>query len=166
MSQPFGFSIVFASIKYHFATQRWFWHIIIEDDIENSSALWKVVFSTREQAFKQKRPCGYHRGNEAVNQRRAIPVLAHTHQQQADVGHEQNGAEQRDHFGLACEVLHRHRVEHQDEEGKAFQIAGGGLLHIRNDVINGSTFLVDDESILPSSLKPSSQRPEVLPSIP
>ena len=69
-----------------------------------------------------------------MNQRRARPVLAHAHQQQADVGHEQtavNGAEQRDHFGLARDVLERHRVEHQDEEGKAFQIADKGhqVLH-------------------------------------
>ena len=69
-----------------------------------------------------------------MDQRRTRPVLAHAHQQQTHVGHEQpavDGAEQRDHLGLARDVLERHRIEHEDEEGKAFQIADKGhpVLH-------------------------------------
>ena len=97
--------------------------------------LFQFIFSTREHPFEQKRASRNNRSDETVNQCSTVPMLTHAHEQQANVGDEQAAverAEQRDHFGLTSDVLQRHGIEHQDEEGKAFQIADEGhpMLHV------------------------------------
>ena len=108
--------------------------IFIVHKLPKESVILQVVFSTREHPFEQKGACWNDGCDEAVNQRRAVPVLAHAEQQQTDVGDEEptvNGAEQRNHLRFASDVLQRHGIEHENEEGKTLQIPDKGhpVLH-------------------------------------
>ncbi len=108
--------------------------IFIVHKLPKESVILQVVFSTREHPFEQKRASRNDRGDEAVNERCTGPVLAHAQQQQTDVSDEQaamDGAEKRNHLRFATDVLQRHGIEHENEEGKTLQIPDKGhpVLH-------------------------------------
>ena len=103
--------------------------IFIVHKLPKESVILHVVFSTREHPFEQKRACWNDGCDEAVNQCRSVPVLAHAEHQQTDVGDEEptvNGSEQRNHLRFATDVLQRHGIEHENEEGKTLQIPDKG----------------------------------------
>ena len=108
--------------------------IFIVHKLPKKSVILHVVFSTREHPFEQKRASRNNGSDEAVNQCRTVPMLANAQQQQTDVGDEQaavDGAEQRNHLRFATDVLQRHGIEHENEEGKTLQIPDKGhpVLH-------------------------------------